>query len=90
MQTDDIKLWQVLINLLDNAIKFTQSGSVSVTVCQNREIINPKSDENLNLSGSQKTLVIYFEIADTGVGILPKELDSIFELFVQTSSGEKV
>ena len=91
VQTDDVKLWQVLINLLDNAIKFTQSGSVSVTVCQNKEtIINPKSEEDFNLFEAQKIVIIYFEIADTGVGILPEELDSIFELFVQSSSGKKV
>ncbi len=91
VQTDDVKLRQVLINLLDNAVKFTSHGSASITVCQNKEIIiNPKFGENFNLSETQKPVVINFEIADTGVGILPEELDSIFELFVQTSSGKKV
>ena len=91
VQTDDVKLRQVLINLLDNAIKFTQSGSVSITVCQNKErIIDSKSDKNLNVSGDPKPIVINFEIADTGVGISLEELDSIFELFVQSSSGKKV
>ena len=91
VQTDDVKLRQVLINLLDNAIKFTQSGSVLVTVCQNKQTkINPKSEEDFNLFEAQKIVIIYFEIADTGVSILPEELDSIFELFVQSSSGKKV
>jgi len=91
VQTDEVKLRQVLINLLDNALKFTNNGSVSVTVKQNKEVkINPEQGEIVNSFERQKSLLIEFEIADTGVGILPEELDSIFELFVQTSSGKKV
>ncbi|MFS8116993.1 MAG: PAS domain S-box protein, partial [Microcoleus sp.] len=91
VQADTVKLQQVLINLLDNAVKFTQNGSISLTVCQNKEIkINPKLDESFNVFQGQKLVIVYFEIADTGVGISPEELESIFELFVQSSSGKKV
>ncbi len=91
VQTDDVKLRQVLINLLDNAVKFTQSGSVSVIVKQNEEgRIKPEPSEIFNLFEAKKRVFIYFEIVDTGVGILPEELDSIFELFVQSSSGKKI
>ncbi len=91
VQADSVKLQQVLINLLDNAVKFTQNGSISLTVCPKNQIkINPKLDESFNVSQGQKIVIIDFEIADTGVGILPEELASIFELFVQTSSGKKV
>jgi hypothetical protein len=90
VQTDDVKLRQVLINLLDNAVKFTQTGSVSVIVKQNKEgRIKPEPGEIFNLYEAKKRVFIYFEIDDTGVGILPEELDSIFELFVQSSSGKK-
>ncbi|MEG5247729.1 PAS domain S-box protein [Microcoleus sp. ARI1-A1] len=90
VQTDDVKLRQVLINLLDNAVKFTQKGSISVTVWHNEERITPEQGDNFNLSKGQKKVVINFEIADTGLGIYPEELDSIFELFVQSSSGKKL
>jgi PAS domain S-box-containing protein len=92
VQTDDVKLRQVLINLLDNAVKFTKKGSISVTVKPTIEAtLAPEPGNNLNLSESQKNnAFISFEIADTGLGITPEELDSIFELFVQSSSGQKV
>ncbi|WP_339384320.1 PAS domain S-box protein [Microcoleus sp. LEGE 07076] len=91
LQTDDVKLRQVLIHLLENALKFTDTGSVAVTVRANQEgNTKPVEGENLNLQENSQKVLINFEIADTGVGIYPEELDSIFELFVQSSSGKKV
>ncbi|MEG4586779.1 PAS domain S-box protein [Microcoleus sp. MOSTC5] len=90
VKSDEVKLRQVLINLLDNAVKFTEKGSVSVTVRHDREGITQPTGETFNKIKNQKTLVIYFEIVDTGFGISPEELESIFELFVQSSSGKKV
>ena len=80
VRTDEVKLRQVLINLLNNAIKFTQSGSVTLRVsvvrCQLSAVRN----------NGQRT--IHFEVEDTGVGIAPNELDSLFEAFVQTKTGK--
>ncbi|MEG5103112.1 MULTISPECIES: PAS domain S-box protein [unclassified Microcoleus] len=92
VQSDEVKLRQVLINLLDNSVKFTpKNGSVSVTVWQNKSgKINPTKNDFLNVAEHQKIVFIGFEIADTGVGILPEQLESIFELLVQTSSEKKV
>jgi hypothetical protein len=91
VQADEVKLRQVLINLLDNALKFTQTGSVLVTVRQNKKgIIKPKKGEIFKIIENPSAVFISWEIADTGVGISPEELDSIFELFVQSSSGKKV
>ncbi|MFB2977928.1 response regulator [Microseira sp. BLCC-F43] len=71
---DDSKLRQVLINLLENAIKFTQQGSVNLRVMgEGKE--------------SPMTKLIKFEIADTGLGIAAEELNSLFEPFVQTETG---
>ncbi|MEA5420702.1 response regulator [Spirulina sp. CCNP1310] len=77
IQTDGVKLQQVLINLLNNAIKFTQTGSVSLT-------IETLVKQQTNGGSSQQ---LQFTITDTGVGIAPAELDSLFEAFVQTESG---
>ncbi|MEG5027904.1 PAS domain S-box protein [Microcoleus sp. AT8-B1] len=91
VQTDDVKLRQVLINLLDNAVKFTPSGSVSVTVDPNKkQIIKPILNEDFDFVKTQNTVIISFAIADTGVGIFPDKLESIFELLVQTASEKKV
>lgn len=73
---DARKLRQLLINLLSNAVKFTQAGGVTLRsfICKSNQ-----------LSDSQAKLC--FEIADTGKGIAPEELDQLFDPFVQTASG---
>ncbi|MCU0533327.1 MAG: ATP-binding protein [Hydrococcus sp. Prado102] len=76
IKTDDKKLRQVLINLLSNAIKFTNAGSVILRV-------SPVLDRN------QEQRTIYFEIEDTGAGIAPEEMESLFEAFVQTETGKQ-
>ncbi|MEQ9625594.1 PAS domain S-box protein [Coleofasciculus chthonoplastes] len=76
IQTDEIKLRQVLINLLSNAVKFTAAGSVVVTVAQQR-------------TNDDGRMTLHFEIKDTGCGIAADELESIFEAFVQSQSGVK-
>ncbi len=77
LNSDEVKLRQILINLINNAIKFTQEGGVFLKV----------ATQEVNPSNSQISLS--FEIEDTGAGIAPEELDSLFEAFVQTSTGKK-
>ena len=71
------KLRQVLVNLLDNAVKFTERGSVTLRVA---------ADPSLP---SLSPVSICFEVQDTGPGIAPGELDDIFEAFVQAEHGQK-
>ncbi|MFP4009471.1 MAG: ammonium transporter [Spirulinaceae cyanobacterium] len=73
VRTDAIKLRQVLINLLNNAIKFTEDGGVSLRVASQGRTENP---------------VLTFEVEDTGAGIAETELNSLFEAFVQTETGK--
>ena len=77
--TDEVKLRQVLINLLSNALKFTKSGGVSVRVSVLSDELSVVEDK-----GQEK---IHFEVEDTGVGIDPQELEQLFEAFVQTQTG---
>ncbi|UNU27608.1 response regulator [Microcoleus vaginatus] len=79
IQTDEAKLRQVLINLLGNAIKFTQHGTVTLRVSSQAE--KDTTEENTNQ--------LYFEIADTGFGISPSEISTLFKPFVQTETGRK-
>ncbi len=72
---DEVKLRQVLINLLANALKFTSTGRVTLYVRGEEQELAPYS--------------LHFEISDTGCGIAKSELDSIFEPFVQTLAGQQ-
>lgn len=82
--TDKSKLRQVLINLLGNAIKFTQTGSVTLRVQVLRSLSSPETTNSQILP-----LQLIFEVDDTGPGINPQELDLLFEPFVQTQTGQQ-
>ncbi len=75
VRTDDVKLRQVLINIINNALKFTQDGGVSVRV---------SSKETTTTSRT-----LHFEIEDSGAGIAEEELGNLFEAFVQTATGKQ-
>ncbi|MEG4089211.1 PAS domain S-box protein [Microcoleus sp. Pol12B4] len=81
--TDEVKLRQVLINLLNNAIKFTSEGRVSVKVKGGRRHIHKNSTDQL-----PGRYWLHFEVQDTGAGIAPEEIDQLFEAFVQTKTGK--
>ncbi|MEY3869111.1 MAG: hypothetical protein RLZZ338_3002 [Cyanobacteriota bacterium] len=74
IHSDGVKLRQILLNLLGNAIKFTPEGQVILS-------INSKRNE------LTKDYTLYFRVSDTGVGISPEELTQLFEAFSQTESG---
>lgn len=78
VHTDEGKLRQVLINILGNAIKFTQQGRVTLRVRVAQAQASSMSDTRL-----------YFEIEDTGPGIKQEELDLLFEPFAQAETGRK-
>ncbi|MEO8890198.1 MAG: urea ABC transporter substrate-binding protein [Coleofasciculaceae cyanobacterium] len=89
VQTDQGKLRQVLINLLGNALKFTQEGSVILRVSLlEPEQINHQIEDSSTTS-SIEFMKIQLEVEDTGFGIAPGEMHSLFEAFVQTESGRK-
>ena len=79
---DEGKLRQVLINLLGNAVKFTQIGGVVLRVWV-------KNAENQSDSSRLDSGRLWFEVEDTGCGISPEEIDQLFQPFVQTIAGSK-
>jgi PAS domain S-box-containing protein len=90
--TDEVKLRQVLINLISNAIKFTSSGSVSVKVEPRAEDSRGwgETTNNQPTTNNQQLTTITFEVKDTGVGIAADELEKLFKPFLQTASGQRV
>jgi PAS domain S-box-containing protein len=75
---DQLRLRQILINLVGNAIKFTDRGEVVLTVESDCE---PQSHGN----GGER-LQIRFSVSDTGIGIPTDQLETIFQSFTQADS----
>jgi signal transduction histidine kinase/CheY-like chemotaxis protein len=68
---DPTKLSQIFLNLINNALKFTKNGNVTVIAKQ--------------LPSEEPNTCIYFEVVDTGIGIPEEKLQTVFESFSQGS-----
>jgi PAS domain S-box-containing protein len=80
---DERRLRQVLINLIGNAIKFTEKGAVSVTVSAVQNGKEERPGGAAKAGEKRKAHTIRFEIEDTGCGISADSLDQIFLPFRQ-------
>jgi len=83
IRTDESKMRQVLINLLGNAIKYTDNGSIVFKAAMDR-IENIKNKNGNNGHGK---ILIRFIVKDTGAGIPKENLESIFDPFTQIRNG---
>lgn len=70
---DPVRLHQIVLNLVSNAVKFTNKGTITMRVDL--------------LSQTDETVEVKFSVSDTGIGIAESKLDKIFENFQQASSG---
>ncbi|MCX6266980.1 MAG: ATP-binding protein [Bacteroidetes bacterium] len=70
---DPVRLHQIILNLVSNAVKFTNKGKITVRAHL--------------VSEDQEKVTIEFEVTDTGIGIAENKIEKIFENFQQASSG---
>ncbi|MEM7532036.1 MAG: ATP-binding protein [Chloroflexota bacterium] len=86
IEVDATRLRQVLLNLLGNAIKFTQQGGVTFRIAHvNHTQLNGAHKGTSNSTGC---VTLRFEIEDSGVGMTPEELTKIFQPFEQVGDTE--
>lgn len=72
---DETRLRQILFNVVGNAIKFTEAGSVKIC-------LRNCSPENCTVDSNKTCLQVIVE--DTGIGIAPNQIDRIFDTFIQS------
>ena len=77
---DEDRVRQILVNLLNNAVKFTEPGGSVAMKCG----ITRRPDPEARLTGGP---FVYVQVVDTGVGIPDEQLASIFDPFVQVERG---
>ena len=70
---DPVRLHQIILNLVSNAVKFTNKGKITVSV--------------FLVSENEQKVTIKFSVADTGIGIKDTKIEKVFENFQQATSG---
>ncbi len=87
---DATRLRQILVNLLSNALKFTEEGEVVVSVVGRQLMANGKDSEQLAIGNEQlptsQQYEIQFAVKDTGIGIPAERLDRLFKSFSQVDA----
>lgn len=68
---DDVRIKQILMNILSNAVKYTPQGSVNMRVCLN----------SVNEKDGRKYASIHYEVEDTGIGIKTEDMEKLFSAF---------
>ncbi|GBD97809.1 MAG TPA: response regulator [Nitrospirae bacterium] len=82
LKGDDIRLRQIIVNLVGNAVKFTDKGKIIVKV---ERCTSGNGNNGTDRKQDGRTILIHFSVSDTGIGIPADKLKSIFESFTQVN-----
>jgi signal transduction histidine kinase/ActR/RegA family two-component response regulator len=77
--SDPVRLRQILLNLVSNAVKFTVHGSIQISM----KLVPPALQNNADINEPH---LFYIIVTDTGIGIEESRLDAVFESFTQSDS----
>ncbi|MCX6047628.1 MAG: substrate-binding domain-containing protein, partial [Chloroflexi bacterium] len=77
---DAVRLHQILMNLIGNAVKFTETGEVVLTIIRAPQSVLPPAD------GLAPTIFLQITVRDTGIGMSDMTLQNLFQPFVQADS----
>ncbi len=78
IQSDPTRLRQILVNLIGNAIKFTETGGVRLVI----RLVDADSDSGRD----SRTPMIQFDVIDTGIGLTPEQMSGLFQAFTQADT----
>lgn len=84
LEGDPLRLRQVLVNLISNALKFTETGGIYVTV--KLEQLKRMIEERKSCCGIEQKCTIYFAVKDTGIGVSQDAKNKIFQPFAQSDA----
>ena len=73
---DEARIRQILINLLGNAVKYTDNGFIKLTA-------------RMEAAASKESIMLIFEIEDSGMGIKPEKIEKLFDEYVQIDTGSR-
>jgi len=82
VNSDESRLRQILTNLVNNALKFTERGSVTVHVSCMR-------GEPVSMRDTRRALRLFFSVTDTGIGIPPDKISKLFKPFSQVDTSSE-
>jgi CheY-like chemotaxis protein len=80
LEGDEVRVRQILLNLLTNAVKYTNEGSIVLSVSR-RE--SPEEAAKTYSDGEEPKIVLAFGVADTGIGIKKEDMEKLFGEFTQ-------
>lgn len=80
LQMDTEKIRQVMINLVDNSVKYTQRGTITVAV----KFMNEGDDQHITAPS------VVFSVTDTGTGVKPEDKDRLFNKFIRGQGSQLI
>ena len=83
---DVTRLRQILVNLLSNALKFTEQGEVVVNVASKQLTSTTEREIQMPTDAVGPEYELHFSVRDTGIGILPDRMDQLFQSFSQVDA----